>query len=537
MPKKNIRLEETQETILKTVDLLADAVTDTMGPGGKNVMCTTPNGAPIITKDGVTVANAVELEDEEQNLICKIIKEAANRTNKEAGDGTTTSIALTRGLFKEGHKYVKAGHNVTQLKREIDAGKAKVLKRLDELTKVIDEKDPDKLYKKLLDIATISMNGETEIAELVAEAIKDAGRYGIVNVVENTRDENTLEKTEGIKLNQGWVSPFFSTDRNKKEIILEDCHVLITSHKMANAAQLQMIEEAVKPLIKESKPLLIISSECSGEFLSLMVTNNKQGRLKNCCIRPPYFGNIRKEFFTDLGVMTGATVIEAEQGHDLSRVTFEHLGHAKRVVVTDTTTTIIGGAGKMDQIKERIESLKEEVGQIGYKDLDKTEERLAKLSGGVVLVKLAKQSHIEMEERKHRIEDAVNACKAALEDGIVPGGGAALFKAADDVLSNDIPGEKILRKACFSPIKQIAENAGFSGDVAVYMLIGADDTTTVDALSQEKVNAFEKGIIDPVKVTKNALSNAVSVAGTLLTTNVLISDIPVEQPPNPYGVY
>jgi chaperonin GroEL len=537
VPKKNIRLDDVQETILETVNLVADTVTETMGPGGRNVMTTTPSGAPQITKDGVTVANSIELEDEEKNLICKIVKEAANRTNKEAGDGTTTSIALTRALFAEGHKYVKAGHNVTQIKREIDKGRRKVLASLKDFTKVIDSKDKEVMYKKLLDIATISMNGETEIAELVAKAIADAGKYGIVNVTENDKDENILEKETGIKLNQGWVSPFFNTDRSGKRIVLEDCRVLITSHKLQNASQLKDIEEALKPLIKDASPLLIISSECSNEFLSNLVANNKQGRLINCAIRPPYFGNIRKEFFTDLGIITGGTVVEAEQGHSLDRVKFEHLGFAKRVEITDTTTTIIGGAGDQVKIEERIDGLGAEMDEVGFKDLNKVEERLAKLAGGVVLIKLAKQANIEMEERRHRIEDAVNACKAALEDGIVPGGGAALVKASQ-CLDDEILGERILKISCTAPMRKIAENAGFSGEVAVYMVSKeTDDHETINALTRQKVDAFEEGIIDPVKVTRYALANAVSVAGILLTTNVLISDIPVDLPPNPYGVY
>lgn len=537
MSKKNVRLNDSQEIILETINLMADAVTDTMGPGGKNVALTTQAGSPIITKDGVTVANSIELEDEEKELICKIVKQAADMTNKQAGDGTTTSIALTRAIFSEGHKFVKAGNNVTQLKREIYDGMRKVLANLKEITVPIEEDDKEKMYKNLLDIATISMNGEEDVAELVAKAIFSAGKHGIVNVTQNSSDENTLETVEGVKLNQGWASPFFCKERDEKRIILEDCHILITSHKLTSAAQLQSIEDSLKPLVKSGKPLLLISSECSNEFLSNMVANNKQGRLRNCAIRPPYFGNIRKEFFTDLGLLTGATVIEAEQGHSLDRVKFDHFGYAERVEISESETVIIGGGGDSEKVKERVKGLEQELKEPGFKDLNKTEERLAKLAGGVVLIKLASQSHIEMEERKHRIEDAVNACKAALEEGIVPGGGAALVMASKD-LNKDVLGHSILRKACTAPMKKICENAGFSGDVGVYIVSTADgNTETVNALTQKKVNALEDGIIDPVKVTRHALANAVSVASTLLTTNVIISDIPVETPPNPYGLY
>ena len=537
MSKKNVRLKDVQDRIIAIVNLIADAVTSTMGPGGHSVLTTSLAGAPIITKDGVTVANSIELEDEEDNLIANVIKEAAEKTNKEAGDGTTTSIALTRAILVEGQKYVKAGHNVTQIKTELNKAKNKVLEELDKYVKTIDHKDKEDLYNKLLAISTISMNGEIEISKLIAEAISKAGKYGIVNVIENKIDKNELEMIEGIKLNQGWVSPFFVSKRGDKRIILEDCSILITSHQLKNAAQLQALEESLKPLIKSAKPLLIIASETSNEFLSNMVANNTQGRLTNCAIRPPYFGNIRKEFFTDLAIITGATVIEAEQGHSLDKVRFAHLGRAQRVEITETSTTIIGGAGKTEAVQERIKDLDKQVKQINFKDLDKVEERLAKLAGGVVLIKLARQSTIEMEERRHRIEDAVNACKAALEEGIIPGGGVSLMRAAT-VLNDQKPGEKILLEACKEPLKRIANNAGYSGDNAIYMAENIlTDDQTIDAINQDIVYAFENGIVDPIKVTKKALTNAVSIASTLLTTNVVISDIPVDTPPNPYGVY
>jgi chaperonin GroEL len=537
VPKKNVRLDNVQETILETLDLVADSVTETMGPGGRNVMTTNLSGAPIITKDGVTVAGSIELEDEEKDLVCKIIKEAADRTNKEAGDGTTTSIALTRAIFKEGHKYVKAGHNVTRLKMEMNKGRRLILEALDGMAQKIDTTDQDELYSKLLNIANISMNGEEDVAKLVADAMTSAGRWGIVNVAENDKDENVLEKEDGVKLNQGWCSPFFCEERSDKRIILEDCKVLITSHKLASAGQLKLLEDALKPLINDATPLLVISSECSGEFLEHLVANNKKGRLKNCAIRPPYFGNIRKEFFTDLAILTGATVIEADQGHALERVESKHLGTIKKAEITESSTTLIGGGGDSAALSERIKVLEDEVDNIGYKDLNKAEERLAKLVGGVVLIKLAKQAHIEMEERRHRIEDAVHACKAALEEGVVPGGGAALVRAGA-TLDTDFLGQKILKEACTAPIRKIAENAGFSGDVAADRIVRElKDNETINALTRQKVDAFEEGIIDPLKVTKHAFANAVSIASILLTTNVLISPIPVDPMVNPYGVY
>lgn len=535
MVKRKVNTGGAKDVIMTAIKLVADTVCDTMGPGGRNVIMESGAGMPMITKDGVTVANSIEPKDEELALAVKIIKEAADKTNKEAGDGTTTSIALVEKLYTEGRKYVAAGHNVTELKREIDAGKNKIIAELKKQAQKIE--DSENRLSELEDVATISMNGDVEMAKLVASAIDQVGPNGIVNVQESNDIENSLEKEEGIKIKSGWVSPFFCKKRDDKKIVLEDCSVLITSHLLKNVAQISLIEDALKPLIKNGKPLLIISSECSGTFLSNMVANNKQGQLTNCAIRPPYFGNIRKEFYTDLAIITGATVVEAEEGHDLGLITADHLGLAKRVEITDTTTTIIGGCGDPVEIQERIDQLKKEFEANKTKDLDKTEERLAKMQNGVVLLRLARRSNIEMVELKDRLEDAVNACKAALEDGIIAGGGAALVYASK-VLDPSIPGENILIQTCLKPMERIAGNAGFSGDVAIDKIKEKDDFNyTIDALSKEVVSIKESGIVDPVKVTCAALDNAVSVASTLLTTKSIISIIPEENQFNPYQMY
>lgn len=532
MSKKKIQYLNSKDSILKAANLMADVVCETMGPGGRNVILENSTYLPIITKDGVTVANSMlDLEDAELNLVARIIKEAADRTNKEAGDGTTTSIALTRAILQEGYKYIVGREDVTRLKRELTTGLQKVLVKLKDLARVINREDP---YAELYSTALISLNGDKEMAELVAKAITSVGLYGVVNVADGNGLHHETQKVEGIKMPVGWVSPFFCKNREDKKIIFEDCSVLITSHLLKNVAQLTLIEEALKPLIKSGKPLLIISSECSGSFLSNMVANNKQGQLTNCAIRAPYFGTVRKEFYTDLAIVTGATVFEAEQGHDLAKIKFEHLGHARRVEITDMSTTIIGGGGDIHKINARIEQLKNEAKDVDPEnDLDKIRERLAQLDSGVILIKLAKASSVESIELKHRIEDSINACKAALEEGLVPGGGAALFYASLS-LDQSIPGEKVLLNACRAPLMKIHENAGFSGKVAIHVLNAFKTCQTMDVVQNKVVDPFESGIVDPHKVTRSALINAVSIASTLLTTNAIISTIPEAAHYNPY---
>lgn len=530
MPKRLVEIERTRDIILEAINLLADAVCTTFGPGGQNV--TLPNHAqkPIITKDGVTVANAIQLKDPQLDHAIKIIKEAADRTNRLAGDGTTTSIALVREIFKQGYQSIVAGQNVTQLKYELDAGLKKVLSKLLESVIEIESNNPEKRYKFLQDIANISMNGESEIAKLVADAINITGVNGLINVTTTSKSENSIQKIEGTTIKSGWVSPFFNKDKMAKKIILNDCYILITSYSLKSAMQLKALNEAMSKLIEKGKPLLIISSACEGEFLSLMIENNQKGRLTNCVIRPPYFGVVRKEMYTDLSILTGATIIEENEGHKLEKVGIEELGRAAKVEITDVATTIIGGGGKEEELKERIEQLQDMVKDPGFNDQDKVRERLAKLDSGVVLIRLADKSEVEFEERRARIEDAINACKAALEEGIVSGGGAALLNAAN-VLDQSIPGERILFKACQAPIRLIAENAGKSGDISIENLSGEDNLgKTINVLTSEVVNSLESGIIDPVKVTRHGLENAVSVAGTLLTTKVMISNIPEEKP-------
>jgi chaperonin GroEL len=528
-----VNLENAREQILKAIDMLADAVARTMGPGGQNVLLETGAGMPTITKDGVTVAKSIELEDSELNLVVRTIREAADQTNRQAGDGTTTSTVLAREIFKQGLQLVAAGQNVSELKRQLIAAKDLIITALDNIKSEIPEESRKEILKH---IATISLNGEEEIADMIASAIDETGVHGLVTVQENTTYKDEMERVQGVEINTGWVSPFFTKKRDQEKIVLEDCSVFITSHRLQNSGQLGLIEEALKPLIKAGKPLLIIASTVSDSFLVNLIANNKQGQLHNCAIRPPYFGTVRKEFFTDLATMTGARIIEADEGDKLESLKYQDLGFAKRVEISALKTVIIDGAGDPEAIKDRALHLEQKAKEISVeKDLDKVHERLAKLKQGITLIKVRRESHIEAEERKHRIEDAINACKAALEEGYVPGGGAALAQVIK-LLNTSIPGQLIMAKALEAPIKTIAINAGNKGDIALSKAQFAPGKA-YDAMRDEVFDPLESGIIDPVKVTKTALFNAVSVASTLLTTNVLVSKIPQDQPAMPFQMY
>lgn len=529
-----VELKSVRTKIAEVVDLVGEAVGATMGPGGQSVLLETQAGMPIITKDGVTVANSIDLKDPELGLVARIIKQAADKTNREAGDGTTTATVLAKEIYSQGHQLVAAGHNSTLLKKQMDAAKVKLLKALDDLSVRIPE---DKQYETLKHIAKISMNGEEGMADIIAEAVSKTGVNGLVKVVDNTKAEDELVTVKGLEFNSGWASPFFA-ERNDSKVIIENAAIFITSHKLTTLHQLSALEPALTYFMQKNIPVVFIASEVSGVFLTNLVANQKKGSLKNVAVRPPYFGIVRKEFFTDLAAATGATVIEAEEKMDLSMTEAKHFGYAKRVEVSNIDCTIIEGAAKKEVLAVRIDKLKElaEKTEKGANDLDKVHERLAKLSGSVMLIKVARESQVEVEERKHRIEDALNATKAALEQGYVPGGGAALYYAVRDLFGSELPGDKLLSKALQYPAKKILSNAGFS-DKELYPLEKGEIAKTINAVTGKECDAYSHGIIDPVKVTKAALSNAISVAGTLLTTNVIVSRVPEQTAVNPFETY
>lgn len=527
-----VELKSVRNKISEIVELFGDAVGMTMGPGGQNVLLETQAGMSIITKDGVTVANAIDLEDQESNLIARIIKQAADKTNKEAGDGTTTATVLTRSIYNQGFQLVAAGYNPNVLKKQMDLGKAKILKSLDNITTKIEESRKEETLKH---IAKISLNGDDEMASIISEAVAKTGTRGLVKVVDNHVAKDELVAVKGLQFPAGWASPFFA-DANQSKITLENCAILITSHKLTTVHQLAALEKSLTYFMQKNIPVLFIASEVSGPFMANLVANQKKGSLKNAATRPPYFGMVRKEFFADLAALTGGSVIEAEEKMDLDKVEVSHYGYAKRVEITNLETTIIEGAGKPEHIAVRAHALEELAAKVDKdQDLDKVHERLAKLTGSVMLIKIARESQVEVEERKHRIEDALNATKAALESGYVPGGGAALYYATTE-LDSSIPGEMLLKKALEYPAKQICLNAGWS-EKGLAELDKKDLSKTFDARIGTIVDAYANGIIDPVKVTKAAVSNSVSVAGTLLTTNVIISKVPESQPMMPYQMY
>ena len=522
-----IELKNARKRISHIIDLFADAVEKTMGPGGENALIVNGAGRTIITKDGVTVANSIKPGDKELDMITDVLKQAADKTNREAGDGTTTSTVLTRAIFKKGLKLIESGHNVVEVKNQLNAAKKKLIEVIDESIRQSIPKE--QTLDTLRHIAKISLNGDEEMAELVANAVFTAGDTGIVKIQDSDTHEDKLDKEDGLQFKAGYLNPFFANKRDESKVIFENCYIFITSHKLTSAAQLGQLEGALGPLVKKGAPLLVIASECGEGFLANLMANHKASQLKNCPIRAPYWGMIRKEFYTDLAALTGATVIEVEEGMELDKVTADHFGFAKRVEVDALNTTIINGKPKEGILEHRLAQLTEQQEKLDPnpdKDLDKVRERLAKLSGGVHMIKVGQTSDIESEERKYRIEDAVNACKAALAEGYVPGGGATLIHASTILGDSTVPGEKLLYEAIKVPTETIAKNAGHSGEVAVRDVMDKDNYLyAYDAVANKVVPAYSSGIIDPAKVTKSALSNAVSVASTLLTTNVIVSPI------------
>ena len=535
--KLNSEKNEVTEDIFSGLKQIAEPVLTTMGPGGKNVLLEQQAGQPLVTKDGVTVANSIALKEPSQNLAAKILKEAADKTNREAGDGTTTSTAIGYNLYKLGMHSSKTT-KISDLRMQIHRGKEKVLKKLEKYKKEVSGTEEEKL-QTLEHIANISLNNDPEIAKMIAEATIKVGTDGVISVQDGVKNE--LERTEGMKFNTGYVSPHFIDNVRERTATLEDCKVLITSHQLKTVDQIREMEQLLNRLAEQKKPVLLISNGCSDMFLTNFISFNRNNTIKNCPIRPPYWGIVRKEFFTDLATLTGATVIEADEGMELKDVTLEHLGGADKIVVGDKETTIIGGKGNPDSIKERTETLRsilEEIKEEDKSDPDKIQERLAKLSGGVINLKLVRDSQVEGDERRDRVEDAVNSCRAALKDGYLPGGGAALFYAGL-CLDEKIEGERILKKVTESPIDIMAKNAnGLEGIIVRANLYNeyqeGRTLTSYDFLRDKLVDAYEAGIIDPYKVTTCAFKNGVSVATLLLTTDSIVTLIPEDAPQMPF---
>lgn len=510
------------------VNALADAVKVTLGPRGRNVVLDKKFGAPTITNDGVTIAKEIELTDPHENLGAQLVKEVATKTNDVAGDGTTTATVLAQALVREGLRNVAAGANPTGLKRGIDAAATKVSEAL--LGKAVEVSDK----AAIAHVATVSAQDST-IGELIAEAMERVGRDGVITVEEGSTLATELDVTEGLQFDKGFISPNFVTDAEGQESVLEDPYILITTQKISAIEELLPLLEKV---LQDSKPLLIVAEDVEGQALSTLVVNALRKTMKVCAVKAPGFGDRRKAMLQDMAILTGAELVAPELGYKLDQVGLEVLGTARRVVVDKETTTVVDGGGQAADAADRVAQIRKEIEASDSEwDREKLAERLAKLSGGVAVIRAGAATEVEMKERKHRIEDAIAATKAAVEEGTIPGGGAALAQvlpALDDDLGLDGDekvGVSIVRKALVEPLRWIAQNAGHDGYVVVQKVVDKDWGHGLDAATGEYVDLAKAGILDPVKVTRNAVANAASIAGLLLTTESLVVDKPQEPEP------
>ncbi|XVV13530.1 chaperonin GroEL [Actinoplanes sp. CA-131856] len=514
------------------VNSLADTVKVTLGPRGRNVVLDKKFGAPTITNDGVTIAKEIELTDPYQNLGAQLVKEVATKTNDVAGDGTTTATVLAQALVREGLRNVTAGASPISLKRGMDKAAEVVSEAL--LGKAVEVAD----HKAIANVATISAQDAT-IGELIAEAMDRVGRDGVITVEEGSAMATELEVTEGLQFDKGFISPNFVTDAESQEAVLEDAYILLTTQKISSIEELLPLLEKV---LQNSKPLLIVAEDVEGQALSTLVVNALRKTIKVAAVKAPGFGDRRKAILQDLAIATGGELIAPELGYKLDQVGLESLGSARRIVVDKENTTIVDGGGKSSEVADRVSQIRKEIEASDSDwDREKLQERLAKLSGGVAVIKVGAATEVEMKERKHRIEDAIAATKAAVEEGTVPGGGAALAQVAKELDSGlGLTGEEaigvtIVRKALVEPLRWIAQNAGHDGYVVVGKVAELGWGHGLNAATDEYVDLAAAGILDPVKVTRNAVSNAVSIAGLLLTTESLVVDKPAEPEPAAAG--
>jgi len=514
--------------LLAGVEKLADAVRVTMGPKGRNVLLQRSFGAPHITKDGVSVAKEIELKHPVENMGAQLVKEVASKTADEAGDGTTTATVLAHAVFKEGLKYITAGANPVAVKRGMDKAVEAIIAELKKMSKTVENKE------QIAQVATISANNDKKIGELIAEAMDKVGKDGVITVEEGKSLQDELEVVEGMQFDRGYLSPYFVTDTEKMVAELNDAYILLYDKKISNMKDLlPLLEQMVQA---GNKPLLIIAEDIEGEALATLVVNKLRGVLNVCAVKAPGFGDRRKAMLQDIAILTGGQVISEELGRTLESATLADLGQAGRVVVDKENTTIVDGRGDKAAIEARIAQIKKEIEETTSDyDREKLQERLAKLSGGVAVIKVGAATETEMKEKKDRVDDALSATKAAVEEGIVIGGGAAILKAAAKISVNaDDADEKIgvdiVKQAVKAPIKQIAKNAGFEPGIVAMKVEEADENTGFNAATGEYVDMFKAGIIDPTKVERIALQNAVSVGSLLLTTEAAVTEIPEEKP-------
>ncbi|WP_086298249.1 chaperonin GroEL [Campylobacter devanensis] len=530
MAKEIIFADDARNRLYNGVKKLSDAVKVTMGPRGRNVLLQKSFGAPTITKDGVSVAKEIELADTIENMGAGLVREVASKTNDEAGDGTTTATVLAHAIFKEGLRNITAGANPIEVKRGMDKFATAVINELKNASKKVEGK------KEIAQVATISANSDTSVGDLIAEAMEKVGKDGVITVEEAKSINDELNVVEGMQFDRGYLSPYFITNAEKMQVELSSPFILLFDKKISNLKDLLPVLEQIQ---KTGKPLLIIAEDIEGEALATLVVNKLRGVLNISAVKAPGFGDRRKAMLEDIAILTGGEVISEELGRTLESASLSDLGQADRVVIDKDNTTIVNGAGSKEAIDARISQIKAQIAETTSDyDKEKLQERLAKLSGGVAVIKVGAATETEMKEKKDRVDDALNATKAAVEEGIVIGGGAALIKAGNKVDLNlkgdELIGADIVKRALFAPLRQIAENAGFDAGVVAHAVSSADKANYgFNAASGEYVDMFEAGIIDPVKVERIALQNAVSVASLLLTTEATVSEIKEDKPAMP----
>ena len=520
--------EKARALVLNGVNALADAVKVTLGPKGRNVLIEKSFGSPTITKDGVTVAKEIELENKFENMGAQMVREVASKTSDVAGDGTTTATVLAQSIFREGSKLVAAGHNPMEIKRGIDAAVEVVTASMKKLSKATRD------AAEIAQVGTISANGDETVGKLLSEAMEKVGKEGVITVEEAKSADTTLDVVEGMQFDRGYLSPYFVTDPERMEASLEDCYILLNEKKISNMKDLLPVLEAIA---RQQKPLLIIAEDIDGEALATLVVNKLRGTLQCCAVKAPGFGDRRKEMLKDIATLTGGQVIAEELGLKLENVTISDLGQAKTIKIDKANSVIVDGAGKKDKIKARQNEIRAQVeNTTSDYDREKLQERLAKLVGGVAVIKVGAATETEMKEKKARVEDALHATRAAVEEGIVPGGGVALLrgqKALDklEVSDEQAFGVQIIRRAIEEPLRQIAGNAGEEGSIIVQKVRDGKGPFGYNAREDKYGDLIAMGVIDPTKVVRSALENAASVSGLLLTTEALVADAPKDDKP------
>ena len=523
MAKQIVYSENSRQAILRGVNQLADAVKVTLGPKGRNVVLEKKFGGPNITKDGVTVAKEIELKDPLENMGAQMVREVASKTSDVAGDGTTTATILAQAIFREGVKAVAAGANPMALKRGIEKAVAVATEEVKKLSKPVSG-------DMIAQVGTISANSDATIGTIIADAMKKVGKDGVITVEESKTMVTELDTVEGMQFDRGYLSPYFVTDAERMEVVLEDPYILIHEKKIANMKDLLPLLEQIA---RSGKPLLIIAEEVEGEALATLVVNKLRGTLNACAVKAPGFGDRRKAMLEDIGILTGGKAIMEETGIKLEGVRLEDLGKAKRVTVDKDNTTLVDGAGTEKNIQGRIKQLRAQIDETTSDyDREKLQERLAKLAGGVAVIKVGAATETEMKEKKARVEDALHATRAAVEEGIVPGGGVALLRASDALKTLKVPGDEqigvdIVRRACEEPLRQIVVNSGTEGAIVVGKVRDSKDANYgFNAMTDTYEDLVKAGVIDPTKVTRTALQNASSIASLMLTTEAMIAEIP-----------